>query len=149
MAKKAVENGDLRPGGTIIECTWNTGIGLALYANTHGFDCIFVMADKQSKEKIDALRAFGAKVIVCPTHVEPEDPRSYYSVAASLKSLPNSFHVNQYDNIYNAECHYMETGPEILRQTEGKFDVFMAAWGQAEPSVEQANTSKNISLDYK
>ncbi|MGB1050918.1 MAG: PLP-dependent cysteine synthase family protein [Chitinophagales bacterium] len=130
MAQKAVENGDLKPGGTIIECTsGNTGIGLALYANTHGFDCIFVMADKQSQEKIDALRAFGAKVVVCPTHVEPEDPRSYYSVAASLKSLPNSFHVNQYDNIYNAECHYMETGPEILQQTGGGFDVFMASVG--------------------
>ena len=87
------------------------------------------MADKQSQEKIDALRAFGAKVIVRPTHVEPEDPRSYYSVAASLKSAEFFFHVNQYDNIYNAECHYMETGPEILRQTQGKFDVFMASVG--------------------
>lgn len=130
MIEKAVENGDLKPGGTIIECTsGNTGVGIALYANTHGYKCIFVMADKQSKEKIDNLKAYGAKVIVCPTNVEPEDPRSYYSVAASLKSLPNSFHVNQYENIYNAECHYQQTGPEILKQTEGNFDVFMASVG--------------------
>jgi len=130
MIEKAVENGDLKPGGTIIECTsGNTGVGIALYANTHGFNCIFVMADKQSKEKIDNLKAYGAKVIVCPTNVEPEDPRSYYSVAASLKSLPNSFHVNQYENIYNSECHYQQTGPEIMEQTGGDFDVFMASVG--------------------
>lgn len=130
MCEKAVEQGKIKPGGTFIECTsGNTGVGIALYANTHGYQCIFVMADKQSQEKIDNLRAFGAKVIVCPTNVEPDDPRSYYSVAASLKSLPNSFHVNQYENIYNAECHYRQTGPEILQQTEGKFDVFMAAVG--------------------
>ena len=130
MIEKAVENGDLKPGGTIIECTsGNTGVGIALYANTHGYNCIFVMADKQSKEKIDNLKAYGAKVIVCPTNVEPEDPRSYYSVAASLKKLPNSFHVNQYENIYNAECHYQQTGPEIMEQTGGDFDVFMASVG--------------------
>lgn len=130
MIEKAVENGDLKPGGTIIECTsGNTGVGIALYANTHGYYCIFVMADKQSKEKIDNLKAYGAKVIVCPTNVEPEDPRSYYSVAASLKKLPNSFHVNQYENIYNAECHYQQTGPEIMEQTGGDFDVFMASVG--------------------
>ncbi len=130
MCEKAVENGDLKPGGTIIECTsGNTGIGIALYANTHGYKSIFVMADKQSQEKIDNLKAFGAKVIVCPTNVAPEDPRSYYSVAASLKEMPNSFHINQYENIYNAECHYQQTGPEIYDQTEGKFDTFMAAVG--------------------
>lgn len=130
MAEKAVEKGDIKPGGTFIECTsGNTGVGIALYANTHGYNCIFVMADKQSKEKIDNLKAFGAKVVVCPTNVVPEDPRSYYSVAASLKTMPNSFHVNQYENIYNSECHYQQTGPEIFEQTEGKFDVFMAAVG--------------------
>lgn len=130
MIEKAIENGDLKPGGTIIECTsGNTGIGIALFANTHNYNCIFVMADKQSQEKIDNLKAFGAKVIVCPTNVEPEDPRSYYSVAASLKSLPNSFHVNQYENKYNAECHYKQTGPEILEQTSGEFDVFMCSVG--------------------
>ena len=130
MCQKAVENGDLKPGGTIIECTsGNTGVGIALFANTYGYKTIFVMADKQSKEKIDNLKAFGAKVIVCPTNVAPEDPRSYYSVAASLKKMPNSFHINQYENIYNAECHYKQTGPEIYNQTEGKFDTYMAAVG--------------------
>lgn len=130
MCQKAVENGQLKPGGTIIECTsGNTGIGIALYANTQGYKTVFVMADKQSKEKIDNLKAFGGKVVVCPTNVAPEDPRSYYSVAASLKEMPNSFHINQYENIYNAECHYKQTGPEIFTQTEGKFDTFMAAVG--------------------
>ncbi|MEX0799297.1 MAG: pyridoxal-phosphate dependent enzyme [Bacteriovoracaceae bacterium] len=130
MCEKAVEKGDLKPGGTIIECTsGNTGIGIALYANTHGYKTVFVMADKQSQEKIDNLKAFGGKVIVCPTNVAPEDPRSYYSVAASLKNMPNSFHINQYENIYNSECHYVQTGPEIFHQTEGKFDVFLAAVG--------------------
>lgn len=130
MCQKAVENGDLKPGGTIIECTsGNTGVGIALYANTHGYNTVFVMADKQSQEKIDNLKAFGGKVIVCPTNVAPEDPRSYYSVAASLKKMPNSFHINQYENIYNTECHYKQTGPEVLEQTEGKFDTYMAAVG--------------------
>lgn len=130
MCQKAVENGDLKPGGTIVECTsGNTGVGIALYANTHGYNCVFVMADKQSKEKIDTLKAYGAKVIVCPTDVAPEDPRSYYSVAAALSKLPNSFHINQYSNKYNTECHYVQTGPEVLRQTEGKFEVLMASVG--------------------
>lgn len=130
MCQKAVENGDLKPGGTIIECTsGNTGVGIALFANVHGYKSIFVMADKQSQEKIDNLKAFGAKVIVCPTNVAPEDPRSYYSVAASLKAMPNSFHINQYENIYNSECHYKQTGPEIFHQTEGRFDTFMTAVG--------------------
>lgn len=130
MIQKAVENGDLKPGGTIVECTsGNTGIGILLYANTHGYKCVFVMADKQSKEKIDTLKAYGAKVIICPTDVEPEDPRSYYSVAASLSKLPNSYFVNQYDNENNGRCHYEQTGPEIYRQTEGKFDTFIAPVG--------------------
>lgn len=130
MIEKAVEEGKLKPGGTIVECTsGNTGVGILLYAITHGYQCVFVMADKQSKEKVDNLKAFGAKVIMCPTNVEPEDPRSYYSVAAALGKLPNSFFVNQYANKYNAECHYKQTGPEIYEQTEGKFDTFMAAVG--------------------
>lgn len=130
MCQKAVENGDIKPSGTFIECTsGNTGIGIALYANAHGYKTIFVMADKQSQEKIDNLKAFGGKVIVCPTNVEPDDPRSYYSVAASLKTLPNSFHINQYENVYNSECHYLQTGPEIQQQTGGEFDVFMASVG--------------------
>jgi cystathionine beta-synthase len=130
MIEQAVKNGELKPGGTIVECTsGNTGIGILLYAITHGYNCVFVMADKQSQEKIDALKAHGAKVIVCPTDVEPEDPRSYYSVAAALSKLPNSYFVNQYDNKYNAECHYKQTGPEIYEQTEGKFDTFIAPVG--------------------
>jgi cystathionine beta-synthase len=130
MIQKAVENGDLKPGGTIVECTsGNTGIGILLYANTHGYKCVFVMADKQSKEKVDSLKAFGAKVIMCPTNVEPEDPKSYYSVAAALGKLPNSYFVNQYDNKYNRQCHYEQTGPEIFEQTEGKFDTFIAPVG--------------------
>lgn len=130
MIQKAVEKGELKPGGTIVECTsGNTGIGILLYANTHGYKCVFVMADKQSKEKIDTLKAFGAKVVVCPTNVAPEDPRSYYSVAASLAKLPNSYFVNQYDNEFNGETHYLQTGPEIYEQTEGKFDTFMAPVG--------------------
>lgn len=130
MIQKAVEKGELKPGGTIVECTsGNTGIGILLYANTHGYKCVFVMADKQSKEKIDTLKAFGAKVVVCPTEVAPEDPRSYYSVAASLAKLPNSYFVNQYDNEFNRETHYLQTGPEIYNQTEGKFDTFMAPVG--------------------
>jgi cystathionine beta-synthase len=130
MIEQAVKNGELKPGGTIVECTsGNTGIGILLYAITHGYNCVFVMADKQSKEKIDALRAHGAKVIICPTNVAPEDPRSYYSVAAALSKLPNSYFVNQYDNKYNAECHYLQTGPEIFKQTEGSFDTFIAPVG--------------------
>lgn len=130
MCEEAVKNGDLKPGGTIVECTsGNTGVGVALFANTYGYKCVFVMADKQSQEKIDNLKAFGAKVIVCPTNVEPEDPRSYYSVAAALAKLPNSFVLNQYANKANMLCHYNQTGPEIYEQTNGDFDTFMAAVG--------------------
>lgn len=130
MCEQARKSGELKEGGTIIECTsGNTGIGIALWANLNNHPCIFVMADKQSQEKIDNLKAFGAKVVVCPTHVEPEDPRSYYSVAAALKEIPNSYHVNQYENRFNAECHYQQTGPEIYEQTRGEFDVFMCAVG--------------------
>ena len=130
ILEQAKLSGKLKEGGTIIEGTsGNTGVGICLYANTHGYKTVFVMADKQSKEKIDNLKAYGAKVIVCPTNVAPEDPRSYYSVAAELAKLPNSFHINQYSNKYNGECHYVQTGPEVFKQTEGKFDVLMAAVG--------------------
>lgn len=135
MAVKMIEDaelrGDLRPGGTIIECTsGNTGMGLAIAAVVKGYKCIFTTSDKQSKEKIDMLRAVGAEVIVCPTNVEPEDPRSYYSVAERLsKEIPNSYWCNQYDNLSNRQAHYEQTGPEIWRQTEGKITHFVVGVG--------------------
>lgn len=135
MALKMVEDaekaGKLKPGGTIIECTsGNTGMGLAIVAIIKGYKCIFTTTDKQSKEKMDALRAFGADVIVCPTNVEPEDPRSYYSVAARLnKEILNSFFPNQYDNLSNRQAHYETTGPEIWKQTEGKITHLVVGAG--------------------
>ncbi len=131
MLDQAVKDGRLKPGGTIIEGTsGNTGVGLAMWAVVNGYKCIFVLADKQSKEKIDNLRAFGAKVVVCPTNVEPDDPRSYYSVSKRLsETIPNSFYVNQYDNLDNRMTHYTWTAPEIYEQTGGDFDVFMAGIG--------------------
>lgn len=131
MLDQAVKEGKLKPGGTIIEGTsGNTGVGLAMWATVHNYKCIFVMADKQSKEKVDNLRAFGAKVIVCPTAVEPEDPRSYYSVSKRLsETIPNSFYVNQYDNLHNRNTHYTWTAPEMWEQTGGDFDTFMATVG--------------------
>ncbi|MBI3490224.1 MAG: pyridoxal-phosphate dependent enzyme [Acidobacteria bacterium] len=125
MAVKMIEDAEraglLRPGGTIIEGTsGNTGMGLAITAVVRGYKCIFTTTDKQSKEKIDALKAFGADVIVCPTNVEPDDPRSYYSVSSRLeKETPNSWKANQYDNLSNSEAHYEQTGPEIWDQTDG------------------------------
>lgn len=131
MLDQAVKEGTLKPGGTIIEGTsGNTGVGLAMWAAVNGYKCIFVLADKQSKEKIDNLRAFGAKVVVCPTNVAPEDPRSYYSVSKTLsETIPNSFYVNQYDNLHNRMTHYTWTAPEMYEQTQGDFDVFMATVG--------------------
>ena len=122
MIEDAENDGRLCKGGTIIEGTsGNTGMGLALAAIQKGYKCIFVMADKQSKEKMDILRAFGAQVRVCPTDVAPEDPRSYYSVSKALsEEIPNSWYVNQYDNPSNAKAHYESTGPEIWEQTKGK-----------------------------
>lgn len=122
MVEVAEQEGKLKPGGTIIEGTsGNTGMGLALAAVVKGYKCIFVTTDKQSKEKADILKAVGAEVIVCPTNVLPEDPRSYYSVAARLaKEIPNSYHMNQYDNMANRLAHYETTGPEIWNQTDGK-----------------------------
>lgn len=122
MIEDAEKSGLLKPGGTIIEGTsGNTGMGLAIAAVIKGYKCIFTTTDKQSKEKVDALRAFGAEVIVCPTDVDPEDPRSYYSVSSRLeREIPNSWKPNQYDNLSNTQANYEQTGPEIWRQTEGK-----------------------------
>lgn len=135
MALKMIEDaekaGILRPGGTIIEGTsGNTGMGLALTAIAKGYKCIFTMADKQSQEKIDILKAVGAEVIVCPTNVEPEDPRSYYSVARKLNmDIPNSYYPNQYDNPSNTAAHYEATGPEIWKQSGGKITHYVATVG--------------------
>jgi len=131
MIEDAEKNGTLQPGGTIIEGTsGNTGMGLALAAIQKGYKCIFVLADKQSKEKMDILRAVGAQVKVCPTDVEPEDPRSYYSVSKRLaEEIPNSWYVNQYDNPSNAVAHYESTGPEIWEQTDGKITHLVAGVG--------------------
>jgi len=131
MIEDAEEQGVLKPGGTIIEGTsGNTGMGLALAAIIKGYKCIFVLADKQSKEKCDILRAVGAEVVVCPTAVEPEDPRSYYSVSKRLaEETPNSWYVNQYDNPSNAKAHYQSTGPEIWEQTDGKITHFVVGVG--------------------
>jgi cystathionine beta-synthase len=131
MIDVAEKEGKLKPGGTIIECTsGNTGMGLALVACVRGYRCIFTTTDKQSKEKMDILKAVGAEVIVCPTNVEPDDPRSYYSIARRLaKEIPNSFHCNQYDNLANRLAHYETTGPEIWKQTEGKITHLVCTAG--------------------
>ncbi len=131
MIEVAEERGDIKPGGTIIECTsGNTGMGLAIAAAVRGYKCIFTTSDKQSKEKLDALKALGAEVIVCPTNVTPDDPKSYYSVAERLsKQIPNSFWFNQYDNPANALAHYESTGPEIWKQTDGKITHFVVGVG--------------------
>jgi cystathionine beta-synthase len=131
MIEDAEKNGKLKPGGTIIEGTsGNTGMGLAIAAVIKGYKCIFTSTDKQSKEKFDALRAFGAEVIVCPTNVDPEDPRSYYSVSSRLeKEVPNSWKPNQYDNLSNSQAHYESTGPEIWEQTEGKITHLVVGVG--------------------
>ena len=131
MIEDAEKNGLLKPGGTIIEGTsGNTGMGLAIAAIIKGYKCIFTTTDKQSKEKVDALRAFGAEVIVCPTDVDPEDPRSYYSVSSRLvRETPNAYKPNQYDNPSNAQAHYESTGPEIWKQTEGKITHLVVGVG--------------------
>jgi cystathionine beta-synthase len=135
MAVKMIEDaeraGRLKPGGTIIEGTsGNTGMGLAIAAVVKGYKCIFTTTDKQSKEKVDALKAFGAEVIVCPTNVDPEDPRSYYSVSSRLeRETPNSWKANQYDNLSNTQAHYEQTGPEIWEQTDGRVDHLVVGVG--------------------
>jgi len=131
MIDEAERKGLLKPGGTIIEGTsGNTGMGLALVAAVRGYKMVFTITDKQSKEKIDLLKALGAEVIVCPTAVEPDDPRSYYSVAKKLaREIPNSFYPNQYENPMNPEAHYQTTGPEIWEDTEGKITHFVCGMG--------------------
>src|SRR5215475_11448441 len=135
MAVKMIEDaeraGKLKPGGTIIEGTsGNTGMGLAIAAVVKGYRCIFTTTDKQSKEKVDALKAFGAEVIVCPTNVEPEDPRSYYSVSSRLeREVPNAWKANQYDNLSNSRAHYEQTGPEIWQQTDGRITQLVVGVG--------------------
>jgi len=131
MVEVAEQQGKLKPGGTLIECTsGNTGMGLALAACVKGYKCIFVTTDKQSKEKVDILKAVGAEVVVCPTNVLPEDPKSYYSVAKRLaQEVPNSYHFNQYDNLANRQAHYESTGPEIWEQTEGKITHLICTAG--------------------
>src|SRR5215831_16649898 len=135
MAVKMIEDAEraglLKPGGTIIEGTsGNTGMGLAIVAVIKGYRCVFTTTDKQSKEKVDALKAFGAEVIVCPTNVDPEDPRSYYSVSSRLeKEMPNSWKANQYDNLSNLAAHYEQTGPEIWEQTDGRITHLVVGVG--------------------
>ncbi|HUX66306.1 MAG TPA: pyridoxal-phosphate dependent enzyme [Terriglobales bacterium] len=135
MAVKMIEDAEraglLKPGGTIIEGTsGNTGMGLAIAAVIKGYKCIFTTTDKQSKEKVDALQAFGAEVIVCPTNVDPEDPRSYYSVSSRLsEEIPNAWKANQYDNLSNSAAHYEQTGPEIWEQTDGAINHLVVGVG--------------------
>ncbi|MFT5833590.1 MAG: cystathionine beta-synthase [Cognaticolwellia sp.] len=131
MVEDAEKRGDLKPGGTIIECTsGNTGMGIAIAAAVKGYRCIFTTTDKQSKEKVDMLKAVGAEVIVCPTNVTSEDPRSYYSIAKRLnEETPNSYWCNQYDNFSNREAHFESTGPEIWEQTDGKITHFVVGVG--------------------
>src|SRR5258708_8158976 len=131
MIDEAEKKGLLKRGGTIIEGTsGNTGMGLALVAAVRGYKCVFTTTDKQSKEKVDLLKALGAEVIVCPTAVEPDDPRSYYSVAKKLaREIPNSYYPNQYENPMNPEAHYRTTGPEIWDDSEGKITHFVCGMG--------------------
>src|SRR2546421_3433061 len=131
MIDEAERKGLLKPGGTIIEGTsGNTGMGLALVCVVRGYKMVFTITDKQSKEKVDLLKALGAEVIVCPTAVEPDDPRSYYSVAKKLaREIPNSYYPNQYDNPMNPEAHYRTTGPEIWEDSEGKITHFVCGMG--------------------
>lgn len=151
MIDDAEEKGLLKPGGTIIEGTsGNTGMGLALVAAVRGYKCIFTTTDKQSKEKIDLLRALGAKVEVCPTNVAPDDPRSYYSVAKRLsEEIPNSYYPNQYDNPSNSQAHYETTGPEIWDQTDGKITHYVAGMGTGGTITGTARYLKEKNPDIK
>ena len=151
IVESAEQSGKLKSGGTIIECTsGNTGIGLAMAAAVRGYRCVCTMSDKQSKEKIQMLRAWGAEVIVCPAKVTPEDPRSYYAVAERLsKEIPNSFWVNQYDNPENPNAHFDTTGPEIWEQTEGKITHYVAPAGTGGSLCGTARYLKSKNPDLK
>lgn len=151
MIDAAEASGDLRPGGTIIEGTsGNTGAGLALVAIAKGYKCIFTTTDKQSQEKIDVLRALGAEVIVCPTNVASDDPKSYYSVARRLAGeIPNSVYLNQYDNPANTEAHYRSTGPELWDQTEGRITHFVSGAGTGGTISGSARFLKEKKADIK
>lgn len=151
MVLDAEANGNLKPGGTIIECTsGNTGMGLAIAAAVKGYKCIFTTTDKQSKEKIDLLKALGADVIVCPTNVHPDDPGSYYSVAKRISTeIPNSFWFNQYDNLSNRQAHYESTGPEIWEQTEGKVTHIITGVGTGGTISGTARFLKEKNKDIK
>ena len=151
MLEVAEQEGKIKPGGTIIEGTsGNTGMGLALAACVKGYKCIFTTTEKQSKEKADILKAVGAQVIVCPTNVEPTDPRSYYSVSKRLASeVPNSWYVNQYDNLANRQAHYEQTGPEIWHQTEGKVTHLVVATGTGGTIVGTAKYLKEQNPNIK
>ncbi len=151
MLEVAEQEGRIKPGGTIIEGTsGNTGMGLAIAAIIKGYKCIFTTTDKQSKEKVDILKAMGAEVIVCPTNVEPEDPRSYYSVSKRLaEEIPNSWYVNQYDNLANRLAHYEQTGPEIWNQTDGKVTHLVVAAGTGGTIVGTAEYLKEQNPDIQ
>ncbi len=151
MLEVAEQEGKIKPGGTIIEGTsGNTGMGLALAACVKGYKCIFTTTDKQSKEKADILKAIGAEVIVCPTNVDPSDPRSYYSVSKRLaEEVPDSWYVNQYDNLANRLAHYEQTGPEIWNQTEGKVTHLVVATGTGGTIVGTGKYLKEKNPDIK
>ena len=151
MLEVAEKEGKIKPGGTIIEGTsGNTGMGLALAACVKGYKCIFTTTEKQSKEKADILKAVGAEVIVCPTNVEPEDPRSYYSVSKRLANeVPNSWYVNQYDNLANRQAHYEQTGPEIWNQSDGRVTHLVVATGTGGTIVGTAKYLKEKNPNIK
>lgn len=151
MIEAAVEAGDLEPGGTIIEGTsGNTGVGLALAAIARGYHCVFTTTDKQSPEKIAILRALGARVVVCPTDVKPEDPRSYYQVARRLaREIPNSVYLNQYDNPANPAAHVRTTGPELWEQTEGRLTHLFVGAGTGGTIVGCARYLKEQNPDIR
>ena len=151
MVEDAEKDGRLKPGGTIVEGTsGNTGMGLALAAIVKGYKLICVTNDKQSKGKIDVLKAVGAKVIICPTNVDPDDPSSYYSTAKRISdNTENSWYVNQYNNLSNREAHYLSTGPEIWKQTKGKITHFVVGVGTGGTISGVAKYLKEKNIDIK
>jgi cystathionine beta-synthase len=150
MVLRAEQNGWLKPGDTIVEPTsGNTGVGLAMIATIRGYKLICVMQDKQSKEKQDLLKAYGAEVVLCPTDVEPSDPRSYYSVADDLANRPNHYRPNQYSNPANPQAHIDTTGPEIWEQTDGTIDIFVAGVGTGGTITGNAKYLKSMNPDIE